>query len=99
VTTLRWGSCDVASYGTFEIFFGEPLEHDRPIGRFTEVVPNGPSPYIQAEGPFQFGVVLADPTDPVTPKASVLKLLGELGEIVDMVVSTTELRYTLTPAA
>lgn len=90
---------DVASYGALEIFFGEPLEKDKSIGRFINVIPSGPHPYIQAEGPFQFGVLLDDPTNPATHRASVVELLGQLGEVVDAVVSTSEMRYATTPSA
>lgn len=81
---------DIGSYGAIELFFGEPMEEDKPIGRITGVVPSGPNPQMNASGPFQFGVVLDLPADPAVHKAPVSRLLGQLGEMADAVVSTAE---------
>lgn len=84
---------DIASYEAVELFFGEPMEKDEPIGRITGVVPGGPNPQMDASGPFQFGVVLDIPDDPVVHKQPVIRLLGQVGEIADGVVSTAEANF------
>lgn len=89
---------DIESYESFELFFGEPIEQGAPIGHFHGVVPNGPSPYIDAQGPVEFSVVFADPSEPVIHRESVIRTLGQLGEVVDAFVSTTEAKFTLTPS-
>jgi hypothetical protein len=84
---------DIASYEAIELFIGEPMEQDQPIGRIIGVVPGGPNPQMNASGPFQFGVVLDIPDDPVVHKQPVLRLLGQLGEMADGVVSTAEANF------
>lgn len=86
-------SSDVASFEAIELFFGEPMEKHKPIGRITGIVPSGPNPQMDAQGPFQFGVVLDYPADAVIHKQPVIVLLGQLGELVDGVVSTAEVRF------
>jgi hypothetical protein len=90
---------DIESYESFEVFLGEPIEQGAPVGHFRGVIPNGPHPYIDAKGPVQFSVVFADPAEPVIHRENVIRTLGQLGEVVDAFVSTTEAKFAVTPPA
>lgn len=84
---LKFGqSRDIASYGEVEFYFGEPLKEKTPIGRVCDVVATGPDPYIDANGPFNFGVVFNVSSYPALHLESVIKILGQIGELVETIV-------------
>ncbi len=76
----------VVSYESIELYVGEPLKDDTPIGRLHGVVVDGPDPRMDAQGPFTVGVVFDDPTNPVLHKTSVIHVLGLVGEMADGIV-------------
>jgi hypothetical protein len=90
-------SSDIGSYESIELYLGEPMKKDTPIGRIGGVATTGPNPKVNAEGPIQFGVVFDYIDDPVLHRQGIVGLLGKLGEMVDSVVSTAEVAFAPPP--